>query len=191
MHAIGRFVSLHPQVHVSTDFTDHDVDPVKDGYDLSIRSGQLDKLGAMVRGLGLFERAIFVGKGYLADRPKVKHPKALMEWDWINYRHSKRVYQLTSKAGKTTKLTIRDQSRLQVDNFDALNTFACLDLGVVVMPIEFAQRGLQEKKLVRLFDNWHFPKGKYFAVWPDKSYRESLVAVFVDYLTNQLNSDVQ
>lgn len=187
--AIGRFIALHPQVNITVDFTDHDIDPVKDGYDMCIRSGQFDKLGAMVRKLGVFERAIFVGKGYLADRTKAKHPKELMEWDWINYRHNKRVYVIKSKTGKTTKLAISDQARLKVDNFDALNTFTCMDLGVAVMPVEFAQRGLQEKKLVRMFDDWCFRKGEFFAVWPDKPYRESLVSVFVDFLTNQIKND--
>ena len=189
--AIGRFVELHPQVHITADFTDHDVDPVKDGYDMCIRSGQFDKLGAMTRKLGTFERAIFVGKKYLANRPRASHPKDLMEWDWINYRHSKRVFVLKSRSGKTAKLSIRDQARLQVDNFDALNAFACMNLGVAVMPIEFAQRGLREKKLVRIFDNWHFSEGEYFAVWPDKSYRESLVAVFVDFLTKNIKDVIQ
>jgi DNA-binding transcriptional LysR family regulator len=111
-----------------------------------------------------------------------------MDWDWINYRHSKRVFELKSKGGKTTKLTISEQARLQVDNFDALNTFATLNLGVAVMPVEFAQRSTREKKLVRLFEDWHFSKGDFFAVWPDKSYRESLVAVFVDFLVANIKS---
>ncbi len=190
-HALGQFVLSHPKVHVIADFTDHDVDPVTDGYDLCIRSGQFDKQSAMVRKLGTFERAIFVGKGYLANRPKAKHPKALMEWDWINYRHSKRLFKLESSDGEVVKLIIRDQARLQVDSFDALYAFACMDLGVAVMPVEFAQRGINEEKLVRIFDEWRFPTAIYHAVWPDKSYRESLVAVFVDYLANYLQNETK
>ena len=189
--AIGQFVAEHPQVHVTADFTDHDVDPVVDGYDLCIRSGQFDTHSAMVRKLGVFERAIFVGRGYLAKRPKADHPEELMQWDWINYRHSKRMFKLESDDGDVLKLLIRDQARLQVDSFDALYSFACMDLGVAVMPVEFAQRGIKEDKLVRIFDDWHLPTAEYHAVWPDKSYRESLVAVFVNFLANDLEREVQ
>lgn len=183
---IGHFIAMYPKVHVTTDFTDHDAEPVRDGYDLCIRSGQFDKDGAMIRKLGIFKRAIFVGKGYLAERPTAQHPKELLDWDWINYRHGKRLFQLKSSAGEIAKLTIHEQARLQVNSFDALYSFACMDLGVTVMPVELAQRGIKENKLIRLFDDWRIPTVKYYAVWPDKSYRVSLVTVFVDFLTNYL-----
>lgn len=189
--AIGRFIAQHPHVHINANFTDHDVDPLEDGYDMCIRSGKYDSHGATVKDLGLFERAIFVGKDYLSNRSKPKHPRDLMDWDWINYRHSKRVFTLKNKAGTTAKLSIQDQARLQVDNFDALKAFTCMDVGVAVMPVEFAQRTIDEEKLVRLFDDWHFPKGKYFAVWPDKTYRGSLVAFFVNFLSEQLKATIQ
>lgn len=189
--AIGRFVALHPQVHVTSDFTDHDVDPVKDGYDMCIRSGRFDRGDSMIRKLGTFERAIFVGKEYQASRPQPDHPGELLKWDWINYRHSKRVFHLKSNAGESTQLIIRDQARLQVDSFDALYSFTCMNLGVAVMPVEFAQREIKDEKLIRLFDDWHLPTAKYFAVWPDKPYRGSLVNVFVDFLDNYLQGEIE
>lgn len=189
--AIGRFVALHSQVHVTADFTDRDVLPVDDGYDMCIRSGQFDRRSVMTRKLGTFERAIFVGRGYLANRTKADHPKELMKWDWINYRHRKRLYELKSNAGQAIKLSIQDQVRLQVDSIDALYAFACMDLGVAVMPVEFAQRGIREEKLVRIFDDWHLPTVEYFAVWPDKSYRKSLIWVFVDFLSSYLRGEIQ
>lgn len=184
--AIGQFVAAHARVHVTADFTDDDVDPVKDGYDLCIRAGRFDKQSVTTRRLGTFERAIFVGRRYLATRTHARDPKDLVDWDWINYRHSKRVFDLKSDAGAAIKFTIQDQARLQVDNFDALYAFTCMDLGVAVMPIAFAQRGVHEDKLVRLFDDWHLPRVQYFAVWPDKSHRQSLTSVFVEYLADQL-----
>lgn len=189
--AIGSFVALHSKVHVNLEFTDDDVDPVSDGFDLCIRAGHFEKRGAMIRKLGTFDRAIFVGSKYLAERPTADHPKVLMEWDWIKYRHSKRVYELVSNDGDATKLSVGDQARLLVHSFDALYSFTCMDLGVSIMPIEFAKRGINEKKLVQIFDDWSLPPVKYYAVWPDKSYRESLVAVFVDFLDAYLQGENQ
>lgn len=189
--AIARFVVLHTQVHITADFTDHDVDPVKFGYDMCIRSGQFDRRRTRTRKLGKFERAIFVGQGYLAKRTKADHPKQLIDWDWINYRHNKRLFDLKSNDGQAIKLSIQDQARLRVDNFDALYSFACMDIGIAVMPIEFAQRGVQEEKLVRLFEDWRLPAITYFAVWPDRSHRESLVSVFVDFVSDYLKGNIR
>lgn len=187
--AIGKFISLHSQVNVTADFTDDSVDPVQDGYDMCIRSGQFDKRGGTSRKLGSLERAIFVGPNYLSSRINANHPRDLSKWDWINYRHGKRSYSLKSDSGEAIKLTIQDQARLQVDNIDALYSFACMDFGVAVMPLEYALQGVQESKLIRLFDNWHLPKVHCFAAWPDKSLRESLISTFVDFLSDDLQGE--
>lgn len=189
--AISRFIALHPKVHVSADFTDHEVDPEKEGYDLCIRSGQIRGNSSTTRKLGELERSIYVGKGYLAMQQKIDHPEELLGWDWINYRHRNRTYNLISDDGETIKLPISDQARLRVDSIDALYNFACMDLGVTVMPVEYSQRGRKEEKLVRIFDDWHLPTVKYFAVWPNNSYRKSLVSIFVDFLSEYLQNETQ
>ncbi|MGB7301148.1 MAG: LysR family transcriptional regulator [Burkholderiaceae bacterium] len=182
--AIGQFIALHSQVHVTADFTDNALDPVQDGYDLCIRSGQFGTGKATTRKLGKFERAVFVGKRYFADQSNAAHPRELMEWDWITYRHRKRLFVLKSDTGETQRLSIHDQARLQVDSISALYSYACMDIGVAVMPVEYAQRGVEEGKLVRIFEDWKLPEVEYFAVWPEKSYRQSLVSVFADFLSN-------
>lgn len=189
--AISQFIAINSQVHIAAEFTDHNVDAVKHGYDMCIRAGRFDRHNATTRKFGSFERVVVVGKQYLASRNLPESPNDLLDWDWINYRHSKRLFELKSDAGDTLKLSIQDQARLEVDNIDALYSFTCMNLGVAVMPIEFAQRGIREEKLVRLLDTWHLPKVQYFAVWPDKSHRESLISIFVDFLANSLKGEVQ
>ncbi|MEP3227313.1 MAG: LysR substrate-binding domain-containing protein [Parasphingorhabdus sp.] len=102
---------------------------------MCIRAGQFDSRTTRTRKLGSFDRAIAVGRGYYADRPKVDHPKQLKNWDWVNYRHNKRTYQLTSPIGEIAKLVIKDEARLQVDNIETLYAFTCMNAGVAAMPL--------------------------------------------------------
>ena len=189
--AIGRFVALNPRVHISADFTDRGIDPVKDGYDLSIQSGPFDGRTVTSKALGRFERAIAVGKGYRAKQPDLHHPQELTKWDWINYRHPKRNYELTSSTGEVIKLIVKDQARLQVDNMEALYAFVCMDAGVTVMPLGLVQRGIEEGKLDRLFEDWELPKVQYSAIWPDKSNHANLAAVFAEFLAVSLLGEVE
>lgn len=189
--AIGRFVAQYTKVYVTADFTDNDVDPIKDGYDMCIRAGQFDRLKVTIRELGRFDRAIYVGREYLAKQAPPEHPRELMGWDWINYRHSKRIFELKSNSGQVTKLSIKDQARLQVDNLDALCSFARMNLGIAVMPVEFVKRRDDKEELVRLFADWQLTPVRYVAVWPDKSARGSLISVFVDFLTDSLKDGGQ
>lgn len=187
--AIGTFVELHSQVHISASFTDHDVNPIKDGFDMCIRSGRFTIDGSTVRKLGELERTIVVGKGYFSNRDEPKHPKDLIDWDWINYRHKKRTLKLKSSKGKKATLLIDKQARLQVDNIDALSFFGKMNLGVAVMPESFARQGVEEGKLVHLLNDWRLPPVQYFAVWPEKSTRQSLISVFVSFLTKSMKRD--
>lgn len=156
---------------------------------MCIRAERIDDRTANSRTLGRFERAIAVGKGYRAKRGEVHHPQELINWDWINYRHPKRNYALTSAKGETTKLIVKDQARLVVDNIEALYSFVCIDAGVTVMPLELLQRGVREGKLDRLFEDWELSKAQYSALWPDKSNRASLAAHFAEFLSDYLRND--
>lgn len=185
--AIGSFIAQHPKVYINVEYTDHDVDPITNDYDVCIRSGQFRRNSLNVRQLGEVERVFVVGKGYLSNREDLNDPMELMNWDWINYRHEKRNYKLTSNEGLFRRLTIDKQARLQVDSIDALYSFACMDRGVTVMPLEFAKRGIKEQKLVQILSDWKLSSAKYYVIWPEKSRRQSLVSLFVDFLENELN----
>ena len=146
-----------------------------------IRSGQFRRHGLTVRRLGEVERVFVVGKGYLSNQNNLTDPMELMDWDWINYRHAKRNYKLKSDAGHSRRLTIDKQARLRVDSIDALYAFTCMDRGVTVMPLEFAKRGIKEQKLVQILSDWKLSPAKYYAIWPDKSRRQSLISLFADF----------
>ncbi|MEM8980637.1 MAG: LysR family transcriptional regulator [Pseudomonadota bacterium] len=180
---IAAFVETYSQVHISADFTDNDVEPMKDGFDLCIRSGRFETQGLVERRLGGFERIIVVGRDYFQSKETPQHPSGLMTWDWINYRHKRRIYKLKSHRGERATLTIEKQSRLQVDHFDALHFLTKANHGVSVMPAEICREGLNEGKLVRLFDEWRLPRATISAIWPETGLRNSLVSSFVDYLS--------
>jgi DNA-binding transcriptional LysR family regulator len=187
--AIADFVKLHPRVQISVSYTDHDVNPIKDNFDMCIRSGRFDFPDSTVQKLGEFRRMIVVGRNYLSNRDEPKHPKELNDWDWVNYRHRKRTLKFRSTKGKKASLTISEQARLRVDNIDALFFFAKTNLGVAVLPESFGLQGVKDDKLVHLLSDWSLPHVQYHAVWPEKSQRESLISILVGFLTESLMLD--
>ncbi|WP_026942206.1 LysR family transcriptional regulator [Hellea balneolensis] len=187
--AVGTFVNLHSDVHISISFTDHDVNPIMADFDMCIRSGSFEFQDFTVRKLGEFKRMIVVGTKYFSNHKEPEHPKDLNDWDWINYRHRKRTLKLRSITGKKTTLTINEQSRLRVDNIDALFSFTKMNLGVAVIPENFGLQGVKDGELVHILSDWNLPPVQYYAVWPEKSQRESLISTFVSFLTESLKVD--
>ncbi len=179
-HAMGEFVRDHPSVNLSINFSDHKVGLIDAGFDLNIRAGWLDDSALMSRKLGEEPRILVAGRDYAAERPVPQRPADLEEWDLIRYAQRLDAMELMSADGKTAKVT--GTSQLRVDSVDALYTFAVQNLGVTVMPTFLASRGLESGELVALLPEWTLVPLGLYAVWPDKSRRESLTLLFVRYL---------
>ena len=58
-------------------------------------------------------------------------------------------------------------------------------MGATVLPSFLAERGIAEGKLTPLLPDWTLKPLGIYAVWPDKSRRESLTLLFIRYLAEQ------
>lgn len=177
--AIGEFAREHPLVTLSVNFSDRPVGLIEAGFDVNIRVGWLDDSAMMSRKLGEEGRMLVVGKEYAAARPKPIRPRDLEDWDWIGYDQRRDTIEFTRNAETES---VKGNSHLRVDSVDAMYTFAVQNLGVTVVPNHVAQSGLQDGSLIQLLPNWRLKPLGFYAVWPDKSRRESLSLLFVRFL---------
>lgn len=90
--------------------------------------------------------------------------------------------EFVSGDGKVSKVT--GSARLEVDSVDALYHFACQDIGATVLPTHLADSGVASGRLVRLLPDWRLRPIGYYAVWPEKSRRETLTLLLVRFLAD-------
>ncbi len=181
--AVASFTKLHPNVAISVVYSDNRVGLLEEGFDMSIRVGWLADSSMMSRKLADGQRVLVAGTEYAAHRPKPQRPGDLEDWDWIRYRNRSDVTVFTSPDGKEESVT--GNSQVEVDSIDALYHLAMMDAGVTVLPSFLARRGEEAGTLVRLLPDWTLRPLGIFAVWPDKSRRESLTLLFVRYLAER------
>lgn len=178
--AIGEFARTHSLVTLSVNFSDRPVGLIEAGYDVNIRVGWLDDSSMMSRKLGEEGRMVVAGKAYAAERPLPTRPKDLEDWEWIGYDQRQDTLAFTAPNGTVEKVT--GAAHLRVDSVDALYTFTTQNLGVTVLPDHLAKRGIDDGVLVPLLPDWSLRPLGFYAVWPDKSRRESLALLFVRFL---------
>ena len=179
--AIGEFAREHPLVILSVNFSDRPVGLIEAGFDVNIRVGWLDDSAMMSRKLGEEGRMLVAGRDYAAARTKPTRPQDLENWDWIGYDQRQDTIEF-ARDDKTE--SVKGNSHLRVDSVDAMYTFAVQNLGVTAMPNHVAQRGIDTGTLVELLPDWHLKPLGFYAVWPDKSRRESLALLFVRFLAD-------
>lgn len=181
--AIADFAKQNPNVAFSVSYTDHPLDLIDGGFDMSIRVGWLDDSSMMSRKLANGQRMLVAGVEYAQRRKTPNRPADLEDWDWIRYQQRADITEFTSPNGKTEKVT--GNAQIEVDSIDAVYHFATQNMGATVLPSFLAERGIESGELVRLLPNWALRELGIFAVWPDKSRRESLTLLFVRFLADQ------
>lgn len=181
--AIASFTKRHPNVAFSVVYSDNRLGLLEDGFDLNIRVGWLDDSSMMSRKLGDGQRVLVAGQGYAKQRPVPKRPKDLEDWDWVRYKNRPDTTVFTNAKGRDESVT--GHAQIEVDSIEALFHMVKQDVGATVLPSFLAERGVEDGKLVKLLPDWSLRPLGIYAVWPDKSRRESLTLLFVRYLADQ------
>lgn len=186
--AIAEFSRQHSEVTLSLIYTDHVVDMLNEGVDLSIRAGWLEDSTMMSRKLGEGRRILVAGKEYADGHPPPKHPSDLRDWEWIRFRVWPNTIEFESTSGEI--VNVPTNSRIQTDSAEALWHFACQNLGLTILPKHLAEEGLRSGKFVHLIPEWKLKPLGYYAVWPDKSRRENLTLLMARFLAERGLSSV-
>lgn len=181
--AIATFARLHPHVAFSVAYSDHPLGLIEGGFDLNVRVGWLDDSSMMSRKLADGQRFLVAGADYAKARKTPKRPSDLEDWDWVRYQQRADTTEFISPNGKTENVT--GHAQIEVDSIDAVYHFACQNMGATILPSFLAERGIAAGALVRLIPDWTLRPLGIYAVWPDKSRRESLTLLFVRYLAEQ------
>ena len=181
--AIADFAKLHPNVAFSVAYSDHPVDLIGGGFDLCVRAGWLDDSSMMSRKLADGQRILVAGVDYARGRKTPKRPSDLEDWDWIRYQQRADTTEFVSSTGKVEKVT--GNAQVEVDNIDAVYYFATQNMGATILPSFLAERGIASGELVRLLPDWGLRQLGIFALWPDKSRRESLTLLFIRFLAEK------
>lgn len=181
---LARFLTQYPQVALTISYTDRRINLIEDGFDMSIRVGWLSDSTMMSRKLGEIERLLVAGLDYAASRPRPCVPGDLESWDWIRFRQRPDKTVLRHRNGD--QASVIGRSRLEVDSADAMAHLAQQNMGASVLPAFLAQRGIENGHLVRLLPGWTAEPAGIYAIWPDRSRRDSLTRLLVRFLAGEV-----
>ncbi|KVX01182.1 LysR family transcriptional regulator [Shewanella frigidimarina] len=178
--AIAKFAQQYPTVSLSLHYTDQVVDILNEEIDLSIRVGWLKDSSLMCRKLGESQRLLVAGPKYVMSQPIPKHPTDLKDWNWIRFSMRPNTVDFTSRAGE--EVSVSETSNISVNSADALWYFASQNLGLTILPEPVAREQIKSGELVNVLPEWQLKPLGYYAVWPDKSRRETLTLLLVRFL---------
>lgn len=180
MDLFAEFSQVNPGISIKFNFSDQPQDLIKEGFDVGIRAGIMQDSELMSRSVGQANRVLIASPDYVATKQEPTHPGELETWDWIHFSMRPERTEVISDNGEIVSIPIKH--RIEVDSAFALNEFAIRGLGVTSIPENLANRGIRQGELVRVMPNWSISPLTFYAVWPDRSRRESLTLIFIRFL---------
>ncbi|MDJ0880766.1 MAG: LysR family transcriptional regulator [Gammaproteobacteria bacterium] len=182
--AIAQFVSDHPDIDVSLDLNDREIDLVAEGYDLAIRIGELKDSTLIVRKLGVIRFATLASPEYLKKKGRPKRPEDLSDHDGLFYTNISDKQQWTYCNGKQT-ITVVPRNRLSANNGDFLAQAALDGLGIIQCPTFIVDEYIRDGRLKVLLQEFQKESLGIYALFPPGRLIPRRSRILVDFLQQQ------
>ena len=179
--AIASFSRLHPDISIQVHSSFRDVDLIAEGYDMTIRYGDLADSSLVARKLGGYTMSLYATPKYWAERGMPETIEDLQHHNGICA--PERLWYFDTPEGK---------QRFRVNgNWVSEDGFALLaavkeDLGIAQLPDFFVSALVERGELVRLSQPWNFYFRTAWAVYAGNQHLSAKVRFFIDFLCKSM-----
>jgi len=179
--AATDFMKRYPQLHVSINFTNRNVDLVTEGYDLAIRAGTLQSSTLIARRIASRRLHICASPDYFAKYGK---PNAIVELK----KHNCLVGSLSTwrfRIEHGDHADIRVEGNWHSNNGYALLHAALNGIGIAQLPEFYVQEELKRGRLETAMAQFQPRDTGVWAVYPSNRHLTPKVKMFVDFLAER------
>jgi DNA-binding transcriptional LysR family regulator len=185
---IPRFNQLHPDVELQVVLSDQQVDPVKGGFDVTIRIASLPDSSMIARSLAPAPRVMVASPEYLAREGVPQTPKDLAHHQCLSYGYLQSGVSLQLSNGKETQ-RVTVSGPLHANNGDILAQAAVAGMGIALLPSFIVERAVAAGRLVPVLCDWQAPAISINAVYPSARRVPLKTRAFIDFLIAELASE--
>src|SRR5215471_9585898 len=183
--AIADFMEKFPQLQIQLILSDQLIDPVQEGFDVTLRIADLPSSNLIARKIVPAKRVVCASPSYLERRGTPQHPNDLRQHDCLSYGHL--------ATGSQWKLTGPDGDHwipvpwvLCTNNAEILRDAAVRGRGIALLPTFIAGADLQQGTLSSILADYKAPETSLYAIYPPNRHLSAKVRVFIDFLVERL-----
>ena len=182
--AIADFAIEHPDIDLSLDLNDREIDLVAEGFDMAIRIGELKDSSLIGRKLGVIRFDTVASSAYLEDKGIPRHPSELSQHDGLFYSNiSDKQQWLFLDQHKA--LSVVPQARLRANNGDFLTRAALKGLGIYQCPTFLVDEYIRNGDLRVILEQYNRKQLGIYALFPPGRLIPRRARVLTDFLHAQ------
>ena len=184
--AVARFSLLHPQVRAELFVDDALLDPIRHGFDLTIRVGGIPDSSALaMRPLAPCRAVLCASPAYLAQSGVPQTPHDLLNHQCLHFSHLTDGTNWHFQRGQgedMEEVSVRVQAGFTANNGLVLQQAAKQGLGIVYSTTFLAWRALLDGSLVPVLSGWALPLNYLSALYPASRQLSPKVRALIDFL---------
>jgi DNA-binding transcriptional LysR family regulator len=185
--AIAHFMERYPQLQIQLVLSDQQIDPVQEGFDVTLRIADLPSSSLIARRIAPALRVVCAAPSYLERRGTPKHPDDLRSHDCLAYGHlaTGNQWKLTGSDGEHW---IHIPWTLCTNNAEVLRDAAVRGRGIALLPTFIAGADLQQGSLRTILADYKAPEISVYAIYPQTRHLSVKVRLFIDFLVERFGS---
>jgi DNA-binding transcriptional LysR family regulator len=183
---VTEFMTQYPEVQVQLTLEDRFIDPIEEGFDITIRIAQPpDSASLIVHQLAPVQRVLVASPNYLEKRGTPTHPHELKHHACLHYGHlaTGNQWKLTGPDGDHA---IPIHSVLCSNNGQSLKIGALAGLGITLLPTFMLSEELRTGTLKIVLADYHPPDISLCVIYPVNRHLSAKVQLFMEFLGDRL-----
>ena len=182
--AIADFMTRYPDVRVELQLNDRFIDPIEEGFDITIRIAILQDSSLIARRLAPSRRVLAASPDYIARNGMPSSPDDLANHACLNYGHTTTLqrWQLTHN-GKV--ITVPLNSRLCSNNGDVLRDAALAGHGITKLPTFLIGPDIKAGRLQLVLPDYPPTDLGIFALYAPNRYLAAKTRLMIDFLVER------
>lgn len=184
-----NFLQEHPNVEISQQVTNENIDLVATGMDLAIR-GHLQSLpdsSIIQRSLSTFSWYLFASPDYLAKAGTPKTPEGLRNKQSLKLGWQPSAGQWTLQNKEGVKTIVSHSPQFCSDDMGTLKAAALDGLGIVSLPAYTCRQEILNGTLVRVLPNWISGKAQLSLMMPSRRTQSPSATALGAYLLEKVH----
>ncbi len=184
---VAQFLQHYPDVHVELSLSDRFIDPIDEGFDVTVRITQPQPTSTSLIVQELLPAPVILcaAPSYVRDRGTPDHPSALVDHPCLPYGHLVTANQWTL-VGPDGEHRVTVHGPLCSNNGEPLREAAIQGLGITLLPRFIVDADLKAGRLQQVMSAYEAPAISVCVLYPVNRHLSTKVRLFVEFLTEQL-----
>ncbi|MBH0059365.1 LysR family transcriptional regulator [Pseudoalteromonas sp. SWXJZ94C] len=185
--SIAEFCKKHPEISVDLQVTNRLVDLIEEGYDLAIRTAELEDSSLIARRLIDSQWVICATPNYLKQYGVPQTPEQLQSHECLVYKFDNTCNDIWPLYIDEAEQLLPIHGRFHSNHLSAIKRAALSDLGIAFLPQALVYQELQKNTLTQILQSFTRKKMGMYAVYPKVRQPDQKLKLLVEHLRESLH----